>query len=114
VDLTDSAAAGLPGHLLLARVEIAETPEVAVVEISQTIAGALPRISEGRYTTIIDLDNDPATGCDPAELGLSTAFKGAELVTNVRVQAPFQPKPTVWRCEGGRFVDISGFTEARL
>jgi hypothetical protein len=70
---------------LLASVEVAETPETAVTEISQTIVGALPRAAHNRYSTMVDLDNDEATGCNPAALGLSTAFGGAELVISVHL-----------------------------
>ena len=100
-----------PDDVLIAGVEIAETPELAIMEISQTVVGALPETARNRYTTFVDLDNDPATGCNPAGLGLPTAFVGAELVTSVLFEAAGgllpQLSTRVWRCEAGRLVPLS-------
>jgi hypothetical protein len=57
-----------------------------------------------------DLDDDPATGGAPSTLGLSTSFQGAELVTRVSVLGPIGDEivtPTVWRFQGGTFVEIT-------
>ncbi|TAK33575.1 MAG: hypothetical protein EPO21_12570 [Chloroflexota bacterium] len=110
-DLDDASITGIPPDVLLASVEIAKTVELAVTEISQTIVGALPRTAHNRYTTLVDLDNNGATGCNPAVLGLPTAFTGAELVTSVLLDAlPGQSprlSPTVWRCQSGTLVPLS-------
>ena len=100
-----------PDDVLIAGVEIAETPELAIMEISQTVVGALPETARNRYTTFVDLDNDPATGCNPAGLLPPTAFVGAELVTSVLFEAAGgllpQLSTRVWRCEAGRLVPLS-------
>jgi uncharacterized repeat protein (TIGR01451 family) len=110
-DETDPSSAGVPADVLIASIEIAETPELALLEISQTVVGALPNTAHNRYTTIVDLDNNPGTGCNPAELGLPTEFAGAELVTSVLFEAAGGPSPQlspmVWRCEAGRLVPLS-------
>jgi hypothetical protein len=110
-DETDPSSTGVPADVLIASIEIAETPELALLEISQTVVGALPNTAHNRYTTIVDLDNNPGTGCNPAELGLPTEFAGAELVTSVLFEATGGPSPQlspmVWRCEAGRLVPLS-------
>jgi hypothetical protein len=109
-ELTDPNSTAIPAEVLIASVEIAETPELAIMEISQTVVGALPETGHNRYTTLVDLDNDPATGCNPADLNLPTAFSGAELVTSVLFEAasgqPPQLSPMVWRCQAGSLIPL--------
>lgn len=73
------------------------------------------------YFAFLNLDNNPATGGTPADLGLATNFQGAELVTRVQVTTiaiPLQPERagavpplfgtvhTVWRFENNQFVEV--------
>jgi hypothetical protein len=106
----DPTATGIPADVLIASVEVAETPGQATMEISQKVIGALPETAHNRYTTFVDLDNNSATGCMPADLGLPTAFRGAELVTSVVLEATGGQSPqltvTVWRCAAGTLVPL--------
>src|SRR5215216_1137303 len=95
------------------------------VILSHTLFGLVSKDESTEYAAFLDLDSDPTTGGRPAELGFPTRFKGAELVTRVRVQGskirsihPGQlgegrtATPTAWRFEGGAFSDVrkSGVT----
>lgn len=58
------------------------------------------------YFTFLDQDRDAATGGSAEDLGVEVRFKGAELVTRVRVRVGrqgFEFAPTVWRFERGSF-----------
>jgi hypothetical protein len=90
------------------------------VILSHTLFGLVSKDESTEYAAFLDLDSDQTTGGRPAELGFPTRFKGAELVTRVRVQGgpsegvhPVQlsearpATPTVWRVDGGRFVDVT-------
>jgi hypothetical protein len=110
-DLTDSSFTGVPAEVQIASVEVAETPDLGITEIIQTVVGALPKTAHHRYTTIVDLDADATTGCNAADLDLPTAFRGAELVVSVDVEAaddqPSQLRPSVWRCQSGTLIPVS-------
>lgn len=90
-----------------------------VHEMSGKISPKLLSDTVLEYFAFLDLDGNPATGGAPADLGLATAFKGAELVTRVRVttiaipangqaNAPplFGTVPTVWRFSKGEFTEV--------
>src|SRR5215208_1868098 len=90
------------------------------VILSHTLSGLISKDESTEYSAFLDLDSDQTTGGRPAELGFPTRFKGAELVTRVRVQGakiegvnPVQlsesrpAKPTVWRFDRGKFVDVT-------
>jgi len=70
----------------------------------------IPRAGRFRYLLFADLDNSPATGGSPSDLGFPTEFQGAERATRVLVR--HEPGigrivvPTVWRFETGGFVKI--------
>jgi hypothetical protein len=90
------------------------------VILSHTLSGLISKGESTEYAAFLDLDSDQTTGGRPAELGFPTRFKGAELVTRVRVQGgpiegvhPLQlsegrpATPTVWRFDRGKFVDVT-------
>jgi hypothetical protein len=90
------------------------------VILSHTLFGLVSKDEPTEYVAFLDLDSDQTTGGRPAELGFPTRFKGAELVTRVRVQGakiegvhPVQlsegrpATPTAWRFEGGTFADVT-------
>jgi hypothetical protein len=90
------------------------------VILSHTLFGHVSKGESTEYAVFLDLDSDQTTGGRPAELGFPTRFKGAELVTRVRVHGgqiegvhPVQlsegrpAAPTAWRFDGGRFVDVT-------
>jgi hypothetical protein len=90
------------------------------VILSHTLFGLVSKDESTEYAAFLDLDSDQTTGGRPAELGFPTRFKGAELVTRVRVQGgliegvhPVQlsearpATPTVWRFDGGEFADVT-------
>jgi hypothetical protein len=61
------------------------------------------------YYTFIDQDQNTATGGAAEALGVDIQFKGAELVTRVRVRLGdrgFTFTPTVWRFTGGNFAEV--------
>jgi len=61
------------------------------------------------YWTFIDHDQNAGTGGTAESLGVKIRFKGAELVTRVRVQLgrkEFSFEATVWRFTGGSFVEV--------
>lgn len=109
-DITLPIPPGIDPDVLIARIEFAETPESALTEISQTVLGALPRGSANRHSIFLDLDNDSSTGCLPSSLGLPTAFAGAEVALSVMLDAagtaPVRLTASLWKCEGGPFVQI--------
>ena len=95
-------------------------PKQERVILSHTLFGLVSKDQSTEYAAFLDLDSDQTTGGRPAELGFRTRFKGAELVTRVRVQGgkikrvhPGQvgegrtATPTVWRFEGGEFADVT-------
>ena len=95
-------------------------PKQERVILSHTLFGLVSKDESTEYAAFLDLDADQTTGGRPAELGFRTRFKGAELVTRVRVQGgkikrvhPGQvglgrmATPTVWRFEGGEFAKIT-------
>ena len=72
---------------------------------------AFPELDDRQYLVFADLDNDSTTGGSPADLGFLTAFTGAELITRVLVHyevgGEFRTAiPTIWRFQGGGFVEI--------
>jgi hypothetical protein len=95
-------------------------PKQERVILSHTLFGLVTKDESTEYAAFLDLDSDQTTGGRPAELGFPTRFKGAELVTRVRVQGaqiegvhPVQlsegrpATPTVWRFEGGAFAKVT-------
>ena len=95
-------------------------PKQERVILSHTLFGLVSKDESTEYAAFLDLDSDQTAGRRPAELGFRTRFKGAELVTRVRVQGaqiegvhPVQlsegrpATPTVWRFEGGEFADVT-------
>jgi hypothetical protein len=76
-----------------------------------TLFGTIPREGSFRYLLFGDLDNDPGTGGAPSDVGFSTNFPGAELITSITVRS--KPgggrivNPAVWRFEAGGFVRLS-------
>jgi RTX calcium-binding nonapeptide repeat (4 copies) len=75
-----------------------------------TLFGTIPREGRFRYLLFGDLDNDPGTGGAPSNVGFSTNFPGAELITSITVRS--KPgvgrivTPAVWRFEAGGFVKL--------
>jgi hypothetical protein len=61
-----------------------------------------------------DLDNNPASGGKPADLGFKTGFAGAELVTRVVVGPGHTPSVTVWVYRNGRFEEVKRDFRARV
>ena len=82
-DIPSPLPTDIPIDTLIVNTELAETPGSGITEVSQTVLGALPSVANNRYSTFLDLDNNPSSGCTPATLGLPTNFTGAEAVTSV-------------------------------
>ncbi len=72
----------------------------------------LPEVPQHQFLVFADLDFDATTGGAPDDLnlGVPTAFEGAEIATRVViVYGPegFEVTPTLWRFQGGSWVEIS-------
>jgi len=104
-------ACGLPLDLFLTEAGMAQTPPLAVTTFWHAIRGPLPESTSNDYLAFVDLDDDSSTGCDPSALFPGHAgFSGAELVSQVTVSTVGggeQATPTVWRCQGGSFEQLS-------
>lgn len=101
---TDVVQDVLDGDVDLASVAVAEIPITDTTVISHQLFGLIPvdqHEVENQYLFFADLDNDPGTGGNPADLGFTTEFTGAELVTRVIVDAALRTYPTVWIFENG-------------
>jgi hypothetical protein len=127
---TDSLLDGSDPFLDLSMLFVTEPDlDAAVVktEFAHELAGifskdAFTKYSSLEYVVLADLDHDPTTGASAEDasdlLGMSVAFKGAELITRVSALgiltgAPGSealdrvvPKPTLWKFQGGSFVKI--------
>jgi hypothetical protein len=91
----------------LASVAVAEIPSTDTTVIDHLLFGLIPLENvENQYLTFLDLDGDKTTGGTPADLGFTTDFKGAELVTRVDVGPGHEPTPSVWIYQGGKFVEV--------
>jgi hypothetical protein len=101
----------IPLDILIAKAELAETPEIGITAVSQTVLGALPSDAHNRYSVFLDLDNNASSGCTPATLGLPTRFTGAEAVTSVTLKVAGGAAPQlvakVWICGGSEFIPLS-------
>jgi hypothetical protein len=100
-------ACGLPGHVYIARADLGLTQDVATLQ--HTLLAGVPAGIAMQYLQFLDVDGDPSSGGAPASLGFPTAFAGAELVTRVSVSRSaggWTATPTVWRHEGGGFVEV--------
>jgi hypothetical protein len=80
----------LPGHLDLAALTLALDRRTGSAQIAQRLWGLLPCRSLGaaEYDYFADLDNKPRTGAPPgalSRLGLSSTFRGADLVARTTV-----------------------------
>jgi len=75
------------------------------------------------YFALLDTDNNTGTGGDPADLGINSTFKGADLITRVRVTNFVIPivaagadavppildtTSTVWKFDGNKYVEVKG------
>jgi hypothetical protein len=86
-------------------VRIAVNASQDTVALSHVLFGLLRDDEENQYLLFLDLDTNPTTGGKPSELGFTTDFEGAEVVTRVAV-AGLSATPTVWRYDGTSFVEI--------
>ncbi|MDQ3226393.1 MAG: hypothetical protein M3Q50_07170 [Chloroflexota bacterium] len=99
---TDAVLDVLDVGVDLASVAVAEIPTADTTVISHLLFGLIPAEDvENQYVLFADLDNDVNTGGAPADLGFTTGFQGAELVTRVVVGPGYQTTPTVWIYRNG-------------
>lgn len=99
---TDAVQDVFDGGVDLTSVAVAENPTEDTTIISHQLFGLIPAEDvENQYVLFADLDNDPNTGGAPADVGFTTGFQGAELVTRVVVGPGFQTTPTVWIYRNG-------------
>jgi hypothetical protein len=97
----------------LVSIAMFENEDVQVAGFSHFLFGFVPFDELDRqYVVFTDLDGNPGTGGTPADLGFSTAFAGAELVTRVVVSTVHVDEflflvahPTVWRFQLDHFVE---------
>jgi DNA-binding beta-propeller fold protein YncE len=97
----------LPPEIALQQVFVSEKPGSNVTVLSHGLLGGFPPDVNAEYLLLVDLDDDPDTGCPASGVGIPSAFAGAELATRVVVTAgtPLpRAVPTVWTCEGGAFI----------
>jgi len=84
--------------------------EQATTHLVASTFGSFPEnISGLNYFFAVDLDNNPATGGSPGEIGVPTTARGVELVGLVQVDVSggvAQGTPTVWKFQNGQFVQI--------
>jgi len=81
-----------------------------VTVFTHGLFGTVPFGSNNQYLLFADLDNNRHTGGAPSDLGFSTGFQGAEIVTKVEIAVGGEFEvviPTVWRYEGTAFVELS-------
>lgn len=108
---TDDVLDVLAPEVDLATVAIAEIPSADAFVISHLTFGLIPREDvENQYLTFADLDNEPTTGGAPADLGFTTDFEGAELVTRVVVRPGYETGATAWVYRDGTFEEITDVT----
>jgi hypothetical protein len=91
-------------------VAITENTPTQTTIFTHGLLGTIPFEANHQYLVFADLDGNPATGGTPSDLGFSTNFQGAELVTRVRVELInefVQAIPTVWKFQGGTFVEVN-------
>lgn len=108
---TDAVLDVLPPEVDLATVAVAEIPSADTFVISHLTFGLIPHENvENQYLTFADLDNEPTTGGAPADLGFTTDFEGAELVTRVVVRPGHESGATAWVYRDGAFKEITDVT----
>lgn len=108
---TDVVLDVLAPEVDLATVAVAEIPSADTFVISHLTFGLIPRENvENQYLTFADLDNEPHTGGAPADLGFTTDFEGAELVTQVVVRPGHETGATAWVYRDGAFAEITDVT----
>lgn len=79
------------------------------VFLTDKVSGGFSEKVRGDYATAIDLDNDPATGGSPTEVGVDTDLRGAELVTVATLNGLRKdPVAKAWKFAGERWVEIPG------
>jgi len=101
--------------ILVAREPSESGETIYAHRVAGSIPASLGRFDVFKYLVFADLDNDPTTGGMPSSLGFSTAFRGAELVSLVRVTpiiidnavAGMTTDATVWTFSSGAFVQAS-------
>ncbi len=91
-------------------VGLAVDQEEATTHLVASTFGLFPENILGlNYFFAVDLDNNPATGGSPGEIGVPTTTQGVELVGLVQVDVSggvAQGTPTVWKFQNGQFVQI--------
>ncbi|ACB50792.1 unknown [Crocosphaera subtropica ATCC 51142] len=109
----------------LAWISMIENEPTQTTIFSHRVFGLIDQSTDVRqYLIFADLDDNPGTGGNPADLGFATSFQGAELVTRVEVSGivipitstpqsisatpPLAATGTVWRFENGDFVKSEG------
>jgi hypothetical protein len=101
---------GPAADLSLTRAGMAQTPALGATAFWHSVREPQPADTTNEHWTFLDLDDDPATGCDPAALSPGDpGFAGAELVARVSVSTTGgteRATPTVWRCQGGSLVEL--------
>jgi hypothetical protein len=86
------------GNLVKPHLDILRTifTEVdGVTGLDMEVLGNLDTLTEAvafDYIWLVDLDGNPATGGNPADLGIPSAFRGADWVTEVQVKVARQPR----------------------
>ncbi len=94
----------------IAWVAITENTPTQTTIFSHGLFGSIPFEANHQYLVFADLDGNSATGGTPSDLGFLTNFQGAELVTRVhvvRVDEFVQAIPTLWKFQGGTFVEVT-------
>jgi hypothetical protein len=104
---TDEAGDAEASAVDLVEIGMTLNREAGTVRIAHELFGLVPDHAHNQYLAFVDLDADAGTGGAAADLGFPTAFQGAELVTSVVVEPGRTAVPTVWRFDGGGFVDVT-------
>ena len=112
---TDAVQDVLAEDVDLASVAFANVLSTRTSVISYLLFGRIPREEvQNQYLFFADLDNNPASGGTPADLGFKTSFAGAELVTRVVVGPGHTPTVTVWVYQNGKFEEVKRDFRARI
>ncbi len=101
---------GLPPDIFLVEAQLSEVPGGSIASFTHTVLGPIPPTAENEYLFFVDLDDDPATGCDNSTVGLADEFDGVEVLSRVTVSnsgADPEVIATVWRCESKTLVEVA-------
>jgi YVTN family beta-propeller protein len=100
-----SPPCGLPGDVALQFASVSETPGSGITTLIARVFGAPAANTE--YSFVVDLDDDPTTGCAASTAGVGSSFVGAELIAQVSVSASptgtLVASPNIFTCNGSAF-----------